>query len=114
MIKGKTTARASKRTVARRGTATSGDDNSTIGNSVIAGVTQIDSMATVSTTAISTANKNGAANAMTSVRRSRSAGHSVSRIAAQLGCAASTHKTMAATPYASPLLVKISAENSAN
>src|SRR5580700_12080660 len=96
MIKGKTTASASRRTAAGRGNATSGDDNSTIGNSVIAGVTQIDSMATVSTTAISTANKNGAAKAMTSVRRSGSDGHSVSPIAAQLGRVASTQSTIAA------------------
>src|ERR1700685_942777 len=97
MTKGETTASASRRTAASRGIATSGDDSSTIGNSVIAGVTQIDSMATVSSTAISTANKNGAANAMTSVRRSGSDGHSVSRMAAQLGRVASTHKTIAAT-----------------
>src|ERR1700730_8420591 len=97
MIKGKMTASASRRTAARWGIATSGDDNSTIGNSVIAGVTQIDSMATVSSTAISTANANGAANAMTSVRRAGSAGHSVSRIAAQLGRVANTQKTIAAT-----------------
>src|SRR5580700_11470240 len=96
-LKGKTTASASRRTAARRDSATSGDDNSTTGNSVIAGVTQIDSMATVSSTAISTANKNGVANAMTSVRRTASTGHSVSRIAAQLGRGTSTQKTIAAT-----------------
>src|SRR3984957_4083499 len=95
--RGKTTASDKRRTAARRDIVTCGDDSSTIGNSVIAGVTQIDSMATVSSTAISTANKNGAANAMTSVRRSGSAGHSVSRIAAQLGRVASTQSTMAAT-----------------
>src|SRR5579864_1051222 len=97
MLKGKTTASASRRTAASRGSATSGDDNSTIGNSVIAGVTQIDSMATVSSTAISTANKNGVANPMTKVRRSGSDGHSVSRTAAQLGRAATTPRTIAAT-----------------
>src|ERR1700730_1948721 len=97
MHKGKTTASANRRTAARRDTATNGDASSTIGNSVIAGVTQIDSMATVSSTAISTANKNGAAKAMTSVRRSGSDGHSVSPIAAQLGRVASTQKTIAAT-----------------
>src|ERR1700724_124951 len=96
-LKGKTTASASRRTAARRDSATSGDDNSTIGNSVIAGVTQIDSMATVSSTAISTANKNGAANAMTSVRRAGSDGHNVSRIAAQRGRVGSTHSTIRAT-----------------
>ena len=42
MNKGKTTASASRRTAARRDIATSGDDNSTIGSSVIAGVTQIE------------------------------------------------------------------------
>src|SRR5580700_4482998 len=97
MTKGKITARASSRTAAGRGIATNGDDSSTIGNSVIAGVTQIDSMATVSSTAISTANRNGAANAMTSVRRAGSDGQNVSRIAAQLGRAASTPSTIAAT-----------------
>src|SRR5580704_3817608 len=97
MHKGKTTASASRRTAARRDIATSGDDSRTTGKSVIAGVTQIDSMATVSATAISTANKNGAANAMTSVRRPGSAGHSVSRIAATLGRAARTPRTIAAT-----------------
>src|ERR1700722_20310261 len=97
ITKGKTTASAKRRTAARRDIVTSGDDNSTIGSSVIAGVTQIDSMATVSSTAISTANKNGAANATTSVRRSASDGHSVSRIAAQLGRVASTPSTIAAT-----------------
>src|SRR5580704_9371724 len=97
MTKGKTAASASRRTAARRGIATSGDDSNTIGNKVIAGVTQIDSIATVSSTAISTANASGAANATTSVRRSVSDGHSVSRIAAQLGRVANTHKTIAAT-----------------
>src|SRR3984957_14897015 len=97
MHKGKTTASANRRTAARRDIATSGDDSSTTGNSVIAGVTQIDSMATVSATAISTANKNGAANAIRSVRRSGCDGHTVSRIAAQFGRVASTHKTIAAT-----------------
>src|SRR5580698_7663582 len=97
MSSGKATASASRRTAARRDIATRGDDSRTTGKSVIAGVTQIDSMATVSATAISTANKNGAANAMTSVRRSGSAGHSVSRIAAQLGRVASMQSTIAAT-----------------
>src|SRR5260370_32153264 len=96
MTKGKTTASATRRTAARRDIATNGDDSRTTGNSVIAGVTQIDSMATVSSTAISTANKNGVANAMRSVRRSGSAGHSVSRIAAPLGRAASTPRMIAA------------------
>src|ERR1700684_3467133 len=97
MHKGKTTASANRRTAAGRDIATSADDSSTTGNSVIAGVTQIDSMATVSSTAISTANKNGAANAMRSVRRSGCDGHSVSRLGAQPGRGASTHKTIAAT-----------------
>src|ERR1700693_6209295 len=97
MHKGKTTASANRRTAAGRDIATSGDDSSTTGNSVIAGVTQIDSMATVSSTAISTANKNGAANAMTSVRRAGSDGHNVSRIAAQRGRVASMQSTIAAT-----------------
>src|ERR1700724_3035201 len=95
--RGKPTASAKRRTAARRDIVTNGDDNSTIGNSVIAGVTQIDSMATVSNTAISTANKNGAANAMTSVRRAGSDGHNVSRMAAQRGRVASAHSTIAAT-----------------
>src|ERR1700675_1265709 len=94
---GKTTASANRRTAARRDIATRGDDSSKTGKSVIAGVTHIDSMATVSSSAISTANANGAANTMTSMRRSGSDGHSVSRIAAQLGRVASTHKTIAAT-----------------
>src|ERR1700692_3724075 len=97
MIKGKATASANTRTAARRGIATSGDDNNTIGNSVIAGVTQIDSMATVSSTAVSTANANGATNAMTSMGRSGADGHSVSPIAAQFGRVASTQRTIAAT-----------------
>src|SRR5258708_28742023 len=97
MTKGKTTARASRRTAARRDIATNGDDSRTTGSSVIAGVIQIDSMATVSSTAISTANKNGAANAMTSVRRAGSDGHNVSRIAAQRSRVASTQSTIAAT-----------------
>ena len=38
MIKGKTTASANRRMAAKRDIATSGDDKSTTGNSVIAGV----------------------------------------------------------------------------
>src|SRR6202451_1320015 len=95
--KGKTTASANRRTAARRDRATSGDDSSTIDNSVIAGGTQIGSMATVSSIAISTAKATGAANAMTRVRRSGADGHSVSRIAAPLGRGASRQSTIAAT-----------------
>src|SRR5208282_2869658 len=96
MTRGKTIASANRRTAAGREIVTSGDESDTTGSKVIAEIAQRESMPIRSTSAMHAASKNGAANAMTRMRRSSSVGHSVSLIAVTLGCAANRLRTIAA------------------
>src|SRR5579862_695425 len=74
MTRGMTIAPATARTAAGRGIVTSGEDNITTGNKVIAEIAQSGSIRTCSSRATSMANRNGATNAITRMRRSRSRG----------------------------------------
>src|SRR5688572_16704738 len=82
---GNTIAAASSHTAARRGTVTSGDDNSITGSSVIADIAQSDTMSTLKARAASAGSTSGATNAIQAKRRPGVRGHTVSAIAAKLG-----------------------------
>src|SRR6185503_17548694 len=82
---GNTIAAASRHTAARRGTVTSGDDNSITGSSVIADIAQSDTMSTLNAMAASAGSTSDATNAIHTKRRSGVRGHRVSAIAAKLG-----------------------------
>src|SRR5581483_11056131 len=96
MSRGKRIAKASTRTAASRGIATSSDESNTTGSKVIADIDHSATMLTCSGTAASAASRSGAANATKMVRRPGSTGHKVSPIALTLGRAASTLRIIGA------------------
>ncbi len=77
---GNTTAAASSHTAAWRGTATSGDDSSTTGSSVIADIAHSDTIPTLNSNAANAGSTSGAANAISARRRSGVRGHRESAI----------------------------------
>src|SRR5262245_50767884 len=82
---GNATAAARMRTATCRFTATSGDDSSTTGKSVIAGMFQSETMPTCPATATITGSSTGTAKAISASRRGGCFGDKVSVTAARLG-----------------------------
>src|SRR5205085_8274714 len=97
---GNTIAAASSHTKARRGTVTSGEDNSTTGNSVTADIAHSETISTLSSAAASAGNTSGATNAISTRRRSGLCGHAVSPIAVRLGRVMTSAITAAGAQYA--------------
>src|SRR5436190_14780239 len=91
---GNTIAATSSHTAARRGTVSSGDDNSTTGSKVIADIAQSETISTFASIAAKAGKIRGATNAMSAKRRSGVRGHTVSATAAIFGRVRANASTM--------------------
>src|ERR1041384_4675776 len=95
MRTGNRIAAASSHVAACRVIATSGDESSTTGSSVIAHIAQSETISTLKIMAASAGRTSGATNAISAKRRAGSCGQTVSAIAAMLGRVAAAERTAA-------------------